>query len=162
MSPTLLSVGDGAGTLSDEFWPPKGSSHRMDTLAVHVWAPLRRDDLPGLFSRVCALLCEHDPDVVLCDVGDCEPDLVALAALTRLQLAARRRGCQVRLARATGEMLALVAFLGLARTLPADGVAQRDEPARESALVEQVQVQAQVRRQPRSPPAHDGWRDEQP
>src|SRR4051794_13842470 len=125
MSPTLLSVGDGAGTLSDEFWPPKGSLHRMDTLAVHVWAPLRRDDLPGLFVRVCALLTARDPDVILCDVGDCEPDLVALAALTRLQLAARRRGCEVRLARATGEMLALVAFLGFARALPADARAPR-------------------------------------
>jgi hypothetical protein len=108
----------------------------MDTLAVHVRAPLRRDDLPGLFARVCALLTEHDPRVVLCDVSDCGPDLVALSALTRLQLAARRRGCQVRLVGASGEMLALVAFLGFAQALPADGVAQGDEPAGKAPLVE--------------------------
>jgi len=92
----------------------------MQILSVHVRAPLRRDDLPGLFARICALLAEHDPQVVLCDVGDCEPDLVALAALTRLQLAARRRGCEVRLQHATGEMLALVGFLGLAGALPVE------------------------------------------
>jgi hypothetical protein len=92
----------------------------MDTLPVHVRAPLRRDDLPGLFARVCGLLAAHDPAVVLCDVGDCEPDLVALNALTRLQLAARRRGCEVRLVGATGEMLALVGFLGFAAALPVE------------------------------------------
>src|SRR6478735_9453761 len=106
----------------------------MTTLAVHVHAPLRRDDLPGLFSRICALLCEHEPDLVLCDVGDCEADLVALSALTRLQLAARRHGCEVRLVGATGEMLALVAFLGFQRALPADAVAQRDETAGKAPL----------------------------
>src|SRR4051794_22021790 len=121
----------------------------MESLPVHVRAPLRRQDLPGLFARLCGLLAEHDPAVVLCDVGDCEPDLVALDALTRLQLAARRRGCQVRLAGASGEMLALVAFLGLADALPADGVAQRDEAVGEPPLVEELEIDAQARGQPR-------------
>src|SRR4051794_2711272 len=134
----------------------------MTTLAVHVRAPLRRDDLPGLFSRICGLLCEHDPDVVLCDVGDCAPDLVALSALTRLQLAARRRGCEVRLAGASGEMLALVAFLGFARALPADAVAQRDEAAGEAPLVERHEVEAQPRGQPRGSPTHDLRGNQQP
>jgi len=92
----------------------------MDTLALHVRGPLRRPDLPGLFARVCAQMAAEQPRVVVCDVSQCEPDLVALAALTRLQLAAGRRGCQVRLAGATGEMLALVAFLGLREALPAE------------------------------------------
>ena len=91
----------------------------MDTLVLHVRGPLRRPDLPGLFARVCAQLAEQRPRVVLCDVSECDADLVALAALARLQLAARRRGCEVRLRGASGEMLALVAFLGLADALPA-------------------------------------------
>src|SRR3954454_3841492 len=90
----------------------------MDTLALRVRGPLLRPDLPGLFARVCTALSRDEPAVVLCDVSECEADLVALAALTRLQLAARRRGCEVRLAGASGEMLALVAFMGLADALP--------------------------------------------
>ena len=91
----------------------------MDTLALHVRGPLRRPDLPGLFSRVCAQMAAADPRVVLCDVSECEADVVALSALARLQLAARRRGCEVRLVGASGEMLALVGLLGLSEALPA-------------------------------------------
>jgi ABC-type transporter Mla MlaB component len=90
----------------------------MDILALHVRGPLRRPDLPGLFTRVCAQMAAAQPRVVLCEVSECDADVVALAALTRLQLAARRRGCEVRLRGATGEMLALVAFLGLETALP--------------------------------------------
>lgn len=93
----------------------------MDTLALRIRGPLRRPDLPGLFARVCAALAEQRPAVVLCDVSECAPDLVALAALARLQLAARRRGCQVRLVGASGEMLALMALVGLTDALPTSG-----------------------------------------
>src|SRR5436305_7161381 len=129
--------------LADEFRRRKPSTHRMDTMALHVRGPLRRPDLPGLFARVCTQLAMEEPRVVVCDVSGCEPDLVALAALTRLQLAARRRGCEIRLAGAGGEMLALVAFLGLREALPAaDQVARGDEATGEAPLVEQLQVDA--------------------
>ena len=39
-------------------------------------------------------------------------------ALARLQLAAQRRGCQVRLRHASAELLELVAFMGLRDVLP--------------------------------------------
>ena len=39
-------------------------------------------------------------------------------ALARLQLAARRHGCQVRLRHASTELLELVAFMGLSDVLP--------------------------------------------
>jgi hypothetical protein len=39
-------------------------------------------------------------------------------ALARLQLAARRTGCQVRLRNASTELLELVAFMGLRDVLP--------------------------------------------
>jgi hypothetical protein len=57
---------------------------------------------------------------VLCDVSGVEPDAVIIDALARLQLAARRRGCCVRLCRASEELLELVEFMGLAEVLATD------------------------------------------
>lgn len=79
--------------------------------------PIARSDLPGLCERVCALLA-HAGDVVVCDVRGVEPDAVTVEALARLQLAARGRGCQVQLRDASGELLALIAFLGLRDVVP--------------------------------------------
>ncbi len=88
------------------------------TIAFAVWGPIAREDLPGLCDRVCALLAAGDADVALCDVRGVEPDGVTVDALARLQLAARRYGCQVRLRHASGDLLALVAFMGLREVLP--------------------------------------------
>jgi hypothetical protein len=46
-----------------------------------------------------------------------EPDAVTVDALCRLQLAARRYGCRVRLRHASDELLELVAFMGLSDIL---------------------------------------------
>jgi hypothetical protein len=51
-------------------------------------------------------------------VNGVEPDAVTVDALARLQLAAQRHGCQVRLRHASDELLQLVAFMGLAEVLP--------------------------------------------
>jgi ABC-type transporter Mla MlaB component len=80
--------------------------------------PIERSDLPGLCSRVCALLERNRTPNVFCDVCGVEPDAVTVDALARLQLAARRRGCQVRLCNASDELLDLVAFMGLTDVLP--------------------------------------------
>ena len=53
----------------------------------------------------------------LCEVGGVEPDAVTVDALARLQLAAGRCSCQVRLRGASEELRALVAFMGLADVL---------------------------------------------
>jgi ABC-type transporter Mla MlaB component len=79
--------------------------------------PLARSDLPGLCERVCALLADAG-EVVVCDVCGVEPDAVAVEALAQLQLAARRRGCQVQLRAASSELLGLIAFLGLRDVVP--------------------------------------------
>ena len=78
--------------------------------------PIARGDLPGLCDRVCALL-QRSGSVVHCDVRGVEPDAVTVDALARLQLAAQRRGCQVRLCHASTELLELVAFMGLSDVL---------------------------------------------
>lgn len=83
-----------------------------------IHGPITRADLPGLSERVCALLDQDERGIVLCDVGGVEPDAVTVEALARLQLAARRHGCQVRLRLASRELLDLVAFMGLQDVLP--------------------------------------------
>ena len=88
------------------------------TVAFSIWGPIRRDDLPGLCDRVCALLQASRPMVALCRVDGVPPDAVTVDALARLQLAARRNGCQVRLRGASRELLQLVEFMGLRDVLP--------------------------------------------
>ena len=88
------------------------------TTAFAVRGPIARDDLSGLCERVCALLERSGSDVALCDVSGVEPDAVTVDALARLQLAARRHGCRVRLRNASAELRGLVAFMGLCDVLP--------------------------------------------
>jgi ABC-type transporter Mla MlaB component len=84
------------------------------TLAFRIHGPIARADLPGLCERVCALLTVSGAEGALCDVCDVVPDAVTVDALARLQLAARRCGCTVRLRGASPELCALVEFMGLA------------------------------------------------
>jgi ABC-type transporter Mla MlaB component len=88
------------------------------TIAFAVGGPITRDDLAGLCDRVCALLEGSHPDVAFCDVRGIAPDAVTVDALARLQLAAGRHGCQVRLRNASDELCQLVAFMGLCDVLP--------------------------------------------
>ncbi|MGH3115629.1 MAG: STAS domain-containing protein [Gaiellales bacterium] len=88
------------------------------TIAFAVSSPIARADLPGLCERVCALLATSGAAVALCDVSGVEPDAVTVDALARLQLAAQRHGCQVRLRSASTVLLELLAFMGLRDVLP--------------------------------------------
>jgi ABC-type transporter Mla MlaB component len=56
--------------------------------------------------------------VVFCDVQGVTADAVTVDALARLQLAARRCQCQVRLRGASKELRELVDFMGLRDVLP--------------------------------------------
>jgi len=89
------------------------------TIAFAIEGPIARADLPGLCDRVCALLQQVPAGVAVCDVRGVDVDAVTVDALCRLQLAARRHGCQVRLRGASSELLDLVAFMGLTDVLPA-------------------------------------------
>jgi ABC-type transporter Mla MlaB component len=89
------------------------------TVAFAVCGPIARSDLPGLCDRVCAILTESRAETAFCDVAGLEPDAVTVEALARLQLGARRLGCQVRLQNASEELVDLVAFMGLRDVLPA-------------------------------------------
>jgi ABC-type transporter Mla MlaB component len=83
-----------------------------------IWGPIAREDLPGLSNRVCALLKGAGASVALCDVAGIAADAVTVDALARLQLAARRHGCLIRLRGASRDLRDLVAFMGLRDVLP--------------------------------------------
>ena len=87
-------------------------------ISFAIRGPLSRSDLPALYARFCALLGEHAPTLVLCDVSGVAPDAVAVDALARMQLAARRNGCTVRLRGADEPLRELVRFMGLRDVLP--------------------------------------------
>jgi ABC-type transporter Mla MlaB component len=87
------------------------SARSPATLVIR--GPLERSDLPGLYARTCELLADRRGVTVLCDVRDLASDAVSADALARLQLAARRRDCRIRLRNASGELTDLLAFMGL-------------------------------------------------
>ena len=88
------------------------------TIAFAIYGPIVLTDMPGLCERVCTLLERSDAGVALCDVSGVEPDAVTVDALARLQLAAQRHGCKVRLRHASSDLLELVALMGLRDVLP--------------------------------------------
>jgi ABC-type transporter Mla MlaB component len=88
------------------------------TIVFTVRGPLERGDLPGLCDRVCALLASSGARVAFCELDDVRADAVAADALARLQLAAQRRGCQVRLRDAPADVRALLDFMGLRDVVP--------------------------------------------
>jgi ABC-type transporter Mla MlaB component len=94
------------------------ASRAPKPLVFTVEGPIARTDLPGLCARVCSLLDQSGARTAFCDVRGVDPDAVTVDALTRLQLAARRRGCRVQLRHASAELRDVVAFMGLEDVLP--------------------------------------------
>ena len=80
-------------------------------------APLGRADLPGLYARACArLICAAGGELVV-NVAAVDADGVAVEALARLALAARRHGCAIRLQGAGEALCQLIDLMGLAAVL---------------------------------------------
>jgi anti-anti-sigma regulatory factor len=75
--------------------------------------------VPGLCESVCALLQASDAKLILCDVGAVvDPDVAAVEALARLQVATRRLGRRMHVRNASPDFEALLAFMGLGEVLP--------------------------------------------
>ncbi len=78
-----------------------------------------RADIPALCERLALRIAGTGASVIVCDVGGLtRPDAVAVEALARLQLTARRLGRRIRLRGASAELLDLLAFVGLRGVLP--------------------------------------------
>jgi anti-anti-sigma factor len=72
------------------------------------------ENVPALVEGVCGVLESSGADQVICDVSAVSaPDAVAVDALARLQLAARRRGSQVWLRTGDGPVADLLVLAGL-------------------------------------------------
>jgi ABC-type transporter Mla MlaB component len=86
---------------------------RPDCVTLAIRGPLQRADLPALFERTCALLQAIGPRVLRCEVAGMPADAVAVDALARLALAARRHDARIMLIGMSGELRELVVFAGL-------------------------------------------------
>jgi ABC-type transporter Mla MlaB component len=76
-------------------------------------------DVEGLCERVRAALEQSAARVVVCDVaGLVAPDAVAVDALARLQLTAKRMRAEIRLRGASDELRDLLDLTGLCEALP--------------------------------------------
>jgi ABC-type transporter Mla MlaB component len=91
------------------------------TIVLALSGVVARQEIAAMCERLRSRLAAGDAasGVVICDVGRLtRTDVVAVEALARLQLTARRLGCHIQLRHATTELRALITLMGLARVLP--------------------------------------------
>ena len=86
-------------------------THGPSTIVFAIGGPIAREELPSLCEAFRA--AAEGRAVVVCDVGGIRPDLVAVEALARVALTAKRLGCRVRVRGASEELCRLAAYLGL-------------------------------------------------
>ena len=84
-----------------------------DSPVFCIHGPLHRADLPGLYSRACLQLQRSSGGPLEVQLDGVSADAVAVDALARLELAARRHGCRVTLRGAGEELRALIELVGL-------------------------------------------------
>jgi hypothetical protein len=81
--------------------------------------------MPG--SRLSFQMTSPHPSSIAFRAGDVAADGLAIEALARLQLAARRFGVEIRLRQASSELLDLIAFAGLADVLRVEVEGEAEE-----------------------------------
>jgi ABC-type transporter Mla MlaB component len=97
-------------------WPTPA---RPRAVVLAVGGTISRRDVATWCDRVRLLLDRSDVDALICDVsGLIEPDAVAVDALARMQLTARRLGRPMGLRNAAVELRDLLAFFGLEDVFP--------------------------------------------
>ena len=107
------------------------SQTRPTTIVFAIPSPLGRGDLTPLCMRLHMMLQTTRAEVALCDVRTLAPDLVAIDALARVQLTARRLGKRVLLRSAAADLCGLLTLTGLAEVLPLElerQPEQREQP----------------------------------
>jgi ABC-type transporter Mla MlaB component len=105
------------------------------TIVLPLGGPLARADLPALCQRGRALLGASGADVLVCDAsGLVGADAVALDAIARLQLTARRLGGRICVRHAPAELEDLLRLTGLAEICGLRLVLERQAEEREDPL----------------------------
>ena len=114
-----------------------GASERR-TIVLRIAGPIDRADVPGLCAQLGGLVGGDAPRVVVCDVDALvEPDVVTVETLARLQLTARRLGCELQLRRTSAELQELLGFMGLQEVLLRLEVGRQSEEWEERLGVEE-------------------------
>ena len=90
-----------------------GNDPEPTTAVLVIGAPIADGDAPLLCERLRAVACASGAQTIVCDVRALAAEARSVDALARMQLVARRLGCQIRLYRASPELADLLAFLGL-------------------------------------------------
>ena len=105
------------------------------TIVLPLGGPLARADVPRLCDRGTELLVSSGAEVLACDAsGLAEADCVAVDAIARLQLTARRLGRRICVRHAPMELEELLSFTGLAEICGLVAVIERETEEREDPL----------------------------
>lgn len=128
------------------------SAPEPGTIVLVIDGPIGPAHVRGLCERARALLEGSDAERLLCDVGALtRADAVAVDALARLQLVARRLGRRLVLLRASPELRDLLAFVGLREALPCAPVLRVEARGQPEEREERVRVEEE--REPDDPAA---------
>jgi hypothetical protein len=87
------------------------------SVAFEIRTPLSRSDLSGLCERLERLLRFEDAQVVQCEIGALEPNIVALEAIVRVKLVASRHNRQLSVSQIPHRLRLLIHLTGLASAL---------------------------------------------
>jgi hypothetical protein len=91
-------------------------------LEVFLRGAIRPGSIEPICQAVGVLLRCGAVELVVCDVERVsEVSAATVDGLARLQLAARRAGCRLRVRRATGDLRVLISFMGLTGVLQISG-----------------------------------------
>jgi len=110
--------------------PPSPPS-RPSTGVLVIAGPIGHADVSRLCVQLHRVLMRSDAAVVVCDVRGLAAGAVAVDALARLQLTARRLGGRICLRHVSRELDELLAFAGLAEALGRGPCGLRVEPGGE-------------------------------
>ena len=94
--------------------------------SLTISATLAQAELPALLQHGRDLMRSGEVSVLQCELAGVGADLLAVEALARLELEARRAGCRLRLCDAAEELCELIALLGLGEVLLDDGARSGD------------------------------------
>lgn len=107
-------------------------AHDPSTIELRIQGRIDRTDAARLGRQVRILLDQGDIVEIVCDVGAVtNSDVAVVDALCRMRLAARRRGCQLRLREASAGLLQLIFLMGLRDVVPvapSSGVELKGQP----------------------------------
>jgi anti-anti-sigma regulatory factor len=96
-----------------------GSAREHGTIDVIVSGPISPAEIPGLCDRIHATLVRSGATVVVCDVrAVVAADAAVVDVIARLQLTARRLGCEVRIRHAHPRLRELLRLMGLSGVVP--------------------------------------------